>query len=83
MSVMAGNSTEQLHRLLERYTLFDSVPDIDRYRRILVPKAGSCMFRGCTEPIAWEDARGGNFLCEGHYLTVRKWIGEARAGLVR
>ena len=41
------------------------------------------MFRGCTEPIAWEDAGGGNFLCEGHYLTVRKWIDEARTGLLR
>lgn len=80
---MAGNSLERLHRLLNRYTLFPAVPDIDHYRRIAKPMVGNCMFRGCTEPIAWEDAGGGNFLCEGHYLTVRKWIDEARTGLLR
>ena len=80
---MTENSLEHLNRLLKKYTLFTAVPDIDRYRRIATPKAGTCMFRGCTEPIAWEDARGGNFLCEGHYLTVRKWVDEARADLLR
>ena len=80
---MVGNSVERLHVLLDKYTLFASVPDIDHYRRITKPRAGNCMFRGCTEPIAWEDAAGENFLCEGHYLTVRKWINEARTGLLR
>ena len=80
---MPGNSLERLHWLLNKYTSFTAVPDIDHYRRIATPKAGTCMFRGCTEPIAWEDAREGNFLCEGHYLTVRKWIDEARADLLR
>jgi hypothetical protein len=80
---MPGNSLERLHGLLNKYTLFTKVPDIDRYRRIGTPRQGRCMFRGCTEPIAWEDARGGNFLCDGHYLTIRKWIDEARGDLVR
>jgi hypothetical protein len=80
---MPGNSLERLHGLLKKYTLFTTVPDIDRYRRIGTSRLGTCMFRGCTEPVAWEDANGGNFLCEGHYLTVRKWIDEARADLLR
>jgi len=80
---MPENSLEHLNRLLKKYTLFTSVPDIERYRRIAISKEGTCMFRGCTEPIAWEDARGGNYLCEGHYLTVRKWVDEARANLLK
>ncbi|MDD1652920.1 MAG: hypothetical protein LUQ64_00085 [Methanomicrobiales archaeon] len=78
---MAG--TDPLTRLKEKirkYTGRDTVPDIARYRRIRGVKAGRCIFTGCTEPIAWEDAQGGNFLCEGHYLTVRRWVEEARAG---
>ena len=80
---MAEHSLERLHQLLDRYTEFMSVPDIDRYRRIETPRSGRCMFRGCTEPIAWEDARSGDFLCEGHYLTVKKWVNEARTDLLR
>jgi hypothetical protein len=38
------------------------------------------MFRGCTEPIAWEDATGANYLCQGHYLTLVSWVNEARSG---
>ena len=70
----------RLKDLIRKYTGRDTVPDIARYRRIRGVKAGRCIFIGCTEPIAWEDASGGNFLCEGHYLTVRRWVEEARSG---
>ena len=79
---MPENPLEHLKALIGRYTVIDFIPDIDRYRRITAPKEGHCIFRGCPEPIAWEDARGGNFLCEGHYQTMRTWIEEARKGLV-
>ena len=79
---MTESPVEHLKALIERYTVITVIPDIDRYRRITTPKEGHCIFRGCTEPIAWEDASGGNFLCEGHYRTMRTWIEEARNGLL-
>ena len=79
---MPENSLEHLKALIRRYTVISFVPDIDRYRRITTPRQGRCIFRGCPEPIAWEDARGENFLCEGHYRTMKMWIEEARRGLL-
>jgi hypothetical protein len=79
---MPENPLEHLKDLIAKYTVISFIPDIDRYRRITSPKEGRCIFRGCTEPIAWEDARGGNFLCEGHYLVMRRWIEDARRGLL-
>jgi hypothetical protein len=79
---MPDSPLEHLKDLIGRYTVITFIPDIDRYRRVTTPKAGRCIFRGCSEPIAWEDARGGNFLCEGHYRTMRLWIEEARKGLL-
>ena len=76
----AKDPLEQLREHIRKYTGRDTVPDIARYRRIRSRKEGRCIFIGCTEPIAWEDAQGGNFLCEGHYLTVRRWVEEARSG---
>jgi hypothetical protein len=68
--------------LITHYTVISFVPDIDNYRPLTGLRDGSCIFRGCTEPVAWEDARGSNLLCEGHYRTVKRWIEEARTGLV-
>ncbi|MDD1667177.1 MAG: hypothetical protein LUO96_01790 [Methanomicrobiales archaeon] len=79
---MPENPLDHLKALIAEYTVLTSIPDIERYRRITIPKDGRCSFRGCTEPIAWEDARGGNFLCEGHYQVMRRWIEEARRGLL-
>ena len=79
---MPESPVEHLKALIAQYTVLTTIPDIDRYRRITSQKEGRCVFRGCTEPIAWEDARGGNFLCEGHYLVMRRWIEDARRGLV-
>jgi hypothetical protein len=79
---MPESPVGHLKALIERYTVINFIPDIDRYRRITIQKEGHCIFRGCTEPIAWEDARGRNFLCEGHYRTLRTWIEEARKGLL-
>ena len=79
---MPGSPLEHLKALIVQYTVLTTIPDIDRYRRITTPKEGRCTFRGCTEPIAWEDARGGNFLCEGHEQVMREWIGEARKGFL-
>jgi hypothetical protein len=75
-----GDPVIRLKERLRKYTGSTIIPDISRYRRIPGVKAGRCIFIGCTEPIAWEDAQGGNFLCEGHYLTVRRWVEEARSG---
>jgi hypothetical protein len=72
----------QLRALIERYTIISFIPDIRNYRRIPGPKPGFCIFRGCTEPIAWEDARGENYLCEGHYRTMSLWIEQAQKGLL-
>ena len=71
-----------LKMLIETYTIISYIPDIKGYRRIQGQKPGSCIFKGCTEPIAWEDARGGNFLCEGHYVIMNRWIDAARKGLI-
>ena len=76
----AKDPFERLKNRILKYTGRSTVPDIARYRRIQGVKGGQCIFIGCTEPIAWEDAQGGNFLCEGHYLTVRRWVEEARSG---
>ena len=72
----------RLKAFITRYTVISFVPDIDNYRRLTGRRDGSCIFRGCTEPVAWEDARGSNLLCEGHYQTMKWWIEEARIGLV-
>ena len=79
---MPQDPLDHLKALIARYTVITFIPDIDRYRRITSPKEGRCIFRGCPEPIAWEDARGGNFLCEGHYRVMQQWIEEARRGLL-
>jgi len=79
---MSFDPVSHLRALITRYTVISFVPDIDNYRRLKGRRDGSCIFRGCTEPVAWEDARGSNFLCEGHYLIVKRWIEEARMGLV-
>jgi hypothetical protein len=71
---------EAVYLLVIHYTDLPGVPDIDRYRRIKEPKPGRCAFRGCSEPVAWEDDKGRNFLCDGHYQEVRAWIRSARAG---
>ena len=79
---MSTDPISQLRALITHYTVISFIPDIDNYRRITGRRSGSCIFRGCTEPVAWEDARGSNLLCEGHYRTVKRWIEEARMGLV-
>jgi len=79
---MPFDPVSHLRALITQYTVISFVPDIDNYRRLTGRRDGSCIFRGCTEPVAWEDARGSNLLCEGHYLIVKRWIEEARIGLV-
>jgi hypothetical protein len=81
-SAMPSDPLSHLRALIEKYTVVSTIPDIRGYRNIKGPRAGVCIFKGCTEPIAWEDARGGNFLCEGHYLLMTQWIDEARKGLI-
>jgi hypothetical protein len=78
---LPSESISHLKALIERYTVLTFIPDITTYRPLSGPKTGSCVFRGYTEPIAWEDARGGNFLCDGHYRIMNLWINEARKGL--
>jgi hypothetical protein len=80
--VMPQDPVSHLKSLIEKFTVISFIPDIKGYRIISGFKAGSCIFRGCTEPIAWEDARGGNFLCKGHYILMNRWIEEARKGLI-
>ena len=82
MTQPGGDPLAHLKALIEKYTIITFIPDIDAYRPLSGPKKGSCIFRGCPEPIAWEDARGGNFLCKGHYLTMKMWIDEARKALI-
>jgi len=79
---MPQDPVTHLRALIEKYTVISFIPDIASYHRITGPVTGTCIFRGCTEPIAWEDARGGNYLCEGHYVIMRQWIDEARQGLI-
>ena len=79
----ATDPQEILLELIKRYTILTSVPDIERYRRITTPREGHCVFRGCPEPIAWEDANGTNFLCEGHYRTIVQWVEETRREYLR
>lgn len=79
---MTEDPINRLHDLVRRYTTASVLPDIGSYRPITGQKPGQCIFRGCTEPIAWEDARGGNFLCEGHYLVMKQWFADARKGLM-
>lgn len=73
----------QLHRLLRKYTVFPSLPDIARYRRITGTPSGTCAFIGCTEPVAWEDPQGKYYLCEGHYDVMVQWITEANRALIQ
>lgn len=82
MTAGSPDPLDHLRALIEKYTVITFVPDIDAYRPLSGPKTGSCIFRGCPEPIAWEDARGGNFLCKGHYITMKMWIDEARKALI-
>lgn len=79
---MPQDPVSHLKALIEKYTVISFIPDITGYRQIAGPRTGTCIFRGCTEPIAWEDARGGHFLCEGHYQLMKRWINEARKGLI-
>ena len=79
---MPEGAVDQLKSLILKYTTITFVPDIDHYRRIATPKPGRCIFRGCSEPIAWEDAQGRYFLCEGHYRIMKEWIEDARRGLL-
>lgn len=78
----APDPLAHLKSLFGKYTVISFIPDIDGYRRITSPKTGSCIFRGCTDAVAWEDARGENFLCEGHYQIMKWWIEETRRGLI-
>jgi hypothetical protein len=82
MTQPAADPLAHLRALIEKYTIITFIPDIDTYRPVSGPKKGSCIFRGCTEPIAWEDPRGSHFLCKGHYITMKMWIDEARKGLI-
>ena len=79
---MPEDPVTRLHALITRYTVITGLPDIGSYRKITGDKPGHCMFRGCSEPIAWEDRGGQNFLCEGHYILIKQWIEEARKGLI-
>ena len=79
---MPTDPRSHLITLIEKYTVISFIPDIKRYRPLFGKKEGRCIFAGCTEPIAWEDARGGNFLCQGHYVIMNRWIEEARKGLI-
>jgi hypothetical protein len=79
---ISSDPISQLKALIGNYTVISFIPDIKGYRPLSGPKPGACIFRGCTEPIAWEDARGGNFLCQGHYRIMNRWIEEARRGLI-
>jgi hypothetical protein len=79
---MSEDSIIRLHALITRYTVIPGVPDIGSYRRITGNKQGHCTFRGCSEPIAWEDTRGEKFLCEGHSILMLQWIMEARKGVI-
>lgn len=71
---------ERLMELIHRYTMFTTLPELDRFRRIVSSDYGHCAFKGCTEPVVWEDSRGRFYLCEGHYRTLKSWIEEARKG---
>ena len=77
---MKKDPFSHLRSLIGKYTVISFIPDTEHYRRIEGDKPGRCIFRGCTEPVAWEDARGGNFLCEGQYQTMKQWIEDARGG---
>jgi hypothetical protein len=79
---MTADPLFHLKDLIHKYTILSSVPDIARYRKITGPKSGNCLFRGCTEPVVWEDSRGEHFLCEGHYPIIVQWISEAQLGLI-
>jgi len=79
---MPEDPLSHLKSLIANYTEISFIPNIENYRRIKGDKQGSCIFRGCTEPIAWEDPRGRNFLCEGHFQIMNQWIEEARSGLI-
>jgi hypothetical protein len=79
---MSEDPISRLQTLITRYTVISRVPDIGSYRKIIGDKPGRCIFRGCNEPIAWEDRRGENFLCKGHYILMTQWIEEARKGLI-
>ena len=79
---MSSDPLSHLRTLIEKYTVISFIPDINGYRPLSGKKEGSCIFSGCTEPIAWEDSRGGNFLCQGHYVIMKRWIEEARKGLI-
>ena len=82
MTVTSPDPMAHLKALIAKYTVITFVPEIDAYRPLSGKKSGSCIFRECPEPIAWEDARGGNFLCKGHYITMKMWIDEARKALI-
>lgn len=79
---MAADPLSHLKDLIHEYTILGSVPDITRFHRITGQKPGNCLFRGCTEPIVWEDTRGEYFLCEGHYRILVQWITEAQTSLI-
>jgi hypothetical protein len=79
---MTRDPIGHLKAQIEKYTVTSGIPDIDHYRRITVLKPGQCIFRGCREPIAWEDPRGRNFLCEGHFRVMQQWVLEGRRGLI-
>ncbi len=81
LHIPAGTTPYEAVTLLVRYyTDLPGVPNIDGFRRIKYQKHGRCAFRGCSEPIAWEDDEGKYFLCDGHYREIREWIESARAG---
>jgi hypothetical protein len=79
---MTGDVNAQVRQMMLQYTGRATVPDIQHYRRITTARKGKCIFIGCTDPIAWEDSAGTNYLCEGHYRTVRMWVEDARKRLI-
>lgn len=79
---MKDDPISHLDKLIRHYTVISFIPDIDHYHRIQGIKSGTCIFRGCTEPIAWEDPQAKNFLCEGHFQIMKRWMDEARKALV-
>lgn len=79
---MLPDPLSRLRGLIEQYSVLSTIPDNRGYRKIQGLQTGARIFRGCTAPIVWEDTRGGNFLCQGHYLLMNQWIDEARKGLI-
>jgi len=48
------------------------MPDHTEYRRLETPKIGSCIVKGCGNPMEWEDHQGLNYLCDEHFQMIKK-----------